>query len=105
LYRVEAGEPSWTVQAHGQALERSQIRGDLLTHAAVAACGAAHEASALIEEGDAEPVDLRLADIAERGAGEHALEARLELVELIGRRRVVERQHRHLVCDRLEDLG
>ena len=93
------------MQTDGQALDRPQVRGDLLAHAAVAACGAAHEASALVDESDAEPIDLGLADIAERRAGEHALEARFELVELIGRRRVVERQHRHLVLDGLEELG
>src|SRR5204862_6530040 len=82
-------------ETDGQALDRPEVRGDLLAHAAVTARGAAHEAAPLVAESDAAPVDLRLADVAERGAGQRALDARLEFAELVRRRGVVEREHRH----------
>ena len=56
------------VQRGGDGLDRAQVLGDVLAHPPVAARRAARESPALVEERDAEPVDLRLADVLKAGA-------------------------------------
>ena len=59
---------------------------------------------ALVEQRDAQAVDLRLAHVGERGARQGAADPGLELAQVVGRGRVVEREHRDAVLDRLEDV-
>ena len=91
-------------QEHGQRADGLEVRRDVLAHAAVAAGGAAHEAPALVEERDAEAVDLRLAHVREARARQRAVKPRLELAQVVGRRGVVEREHGRAVLDRAEGI-
>ena len=92
------------LQPHRQAADRPQIGRDVLAHAAVAAGGAAHEAPALVEQRDAEAVDLRLAHVREARARQRAVKPRLELPQVVGRRGVVEREHGRAVRHRAEGI-
>src|SRR5438132_1044252 len=86
-------------QRHREASDRPEVLCDLLADAAVPAGGAPHEAAVLVEQGDTQAVDLRLAHVAEARPGQCPVQARLELAKVLGRRRVVEREHRHFVLD------
>jgi hypothetical protein len=68
---------------------------------AVAPCRATHEASTLVGEGDAQPVDLELGHVLDRGAGRacalaDALVEGAELLFVVG---VVETEHRLQMLD------
>src|SRR5207244_11956049 len=58
----------------------------------------------LVQQGDAETVDLRLAHVAERRARKGSADPRLELAEVVGGGRVVEREHGGVVLHRFEDV-
>src|SRR5207247_5894685 len=77
---------------------------DVLADAAVAPRRAADEATPLVQQRDAEAVDLRLAHVAERGPREGSAGPGFELAQVVGRGRVVEREHGVVVLDRLEDI-
>src|SRR5439155_19964319 len=78
---------------------------DVLPDAPVAPRRAPDEAAVLVEERDAQAVDLRLADIRERGAREGAADPGLEFAQVVRGGRVVEREYGVVVLDRLEDIG
>jgi hypothetical protein len=73
--------------------EGGQGVGDVLAHPAVAAGGAAGEATVLVEQGHAEAVDLGLADEGEARAGLRAPEPRLELAQVVRAHGIVEGEH------------
>jgi hypothetical protein len=90
------------LECQRQAADRAEIGRDVLADPSVAARGPAQETAALVHEGDAEPVDLRLAHVAEGGPRERALEPGLELAQVVRRHGVVEGKHRGAMLDRAE---
>ena len=92
------------VQAKRDRADRAQVVGDVLTDLAVAASGAALEHPVAVDQRDRQPVDLRLGDelevrVLDPLAGQvvsHPLDPRLQL---LGRARVGQRQHRLGVAD------
>jgi hypothetical protein len=85
--------------------DRLQVLGDVLAHPPVAAGGPPDETSLLVQQGDAQAVHLGLADVREALPGEGALEAGLELADLVGGVGVVQTEHGHAVLDRGEPFG
>src|SRR4029453_6377035 len=79
-------------QRPGDRPVRSQVRRDVLADAAVAPRRAADEAALLIHERDAETVDFGLAYVAEVRPRQGTADPRLELADVLGRGRVVERE-------------
>src|SRR5574341_653397 len=91
-------------KAAGNRLDRPQVLRDVLSHAAIAAGGPAGEQSLLVDEGHAEAIHLRLAHVGEGLAREGALQAGLELADLVGVIGVVQAEHGDAVLDRGEAL-
>ena len=83
-------------------LDRAQVLGDVLADAPVAPGGPPHQPAALVEQRDPEPVDLGLAHVSRRDAGQGAPQPGLELEQVLRGHRVVEREHGHQVLDRRE---
>ena len=71
---------------------------------AVPAGGPPDEPAVLVEERDAQPVDLGLAHVGERGPGERPREPRLELAQVALAGRVVQGEHGRRVLDRGEGV-
>ena len=92
-------------QHHRDRSDRPEVRRDVLAHAPVAARGAADEAAVLVQERDAQAVDLRLAHVGERSPRQRAADPGLELAQIVRRGRVVEGEHGVVMLDRLEDVG
>ena len=91
-------------QDHRQRADGPEIRRDVLADAAIAARRAAYEAAALVHQRDPEPVDLWLADVVEVCTGQRTTQTRLELAQIVGRGRVVEREHCCAVLDGTERI-
>ena len=89
----------------GNRLDGPEILRDVLAHPPVAARGAAGQAAARVEQGHPEPVDLRLADVRKRRLRQGPGEARLELAQVVGPERIVEREHGAPVLDGREGEG
>ena len=85
-------------EADREVLDGADVRGDVLPGGAVAAGGAAHEATLLVEERDREAVELGLADVVD-GAGDEPGDPLTPREELLAGERVVEREHRLEVGD------
>ena len=92
------------MQALGDVADGADVGCDVLAHHAVAAGGSAHEHARLVAQRAGEPVDLGLGHEVDGRIGreiEEAANAGDELVHLLCRHRVVEREHR----DRVDDLA
>jgi hypothetical protein len=92
---------------HRDRADRAQVVGHVLADLTVAARRAPDEHALVVEQRDRQPVDLRLADVAERRlldplAGEVAAHPLHPGQQLLGRARVGQREHRLLVPDLLE---
>jgi hypothetical protein len=88
-------------------LDRAQVLGHVLPHAAVAAGGAADQHSVAVGEGDRQPVDLRLGRVAELlSADVEPLQVvsdpRLPGAQFVLVSRVGQREHRLRMLDPLE---
>ena len=71
-------------QDHRNGPDRSEVGRDVLAHSPVAPRGPPDEAAGLVQECDAQTVDLGLAHVRERGARKGAADPGLELAQVIG---------------------
>ena len=94
--QVVARQPVW------DAGDRQHVAGDVFAHPAVATGGCGDEASVAVGEVDREPVDLELAQPADRLAVDAPLGPAHPLAQLVGREDVVEAVHLLRVLHRRE---
>ena len=91
-------------QARRDRANCTQVGGDVLAHASVAAGGTAHEDAVPIEKRHRQSVDLELAHEVEVVAA-GALQTAQPRSQLVGGKNVVERQHGRRVLDGRKQLG
>ena len=103
LERLDAGEG--TAERGGDRPDGPQILRDVLADPPVPARGAAGQAAARVEQRHPEPVDLRLADVGKRRLRQGPGDARLELAQVVGAERIVEREHGGPVLNGCEGEG
>ena len=90
------------VEPQGNAPNRAEVYGDIVTSNAIAAGGAAGEQAILKTETDRDAVGLWLDDPLERLTGQKFLDTIDKLAHLLLRVGVVEAHHRHRVPNGLE---